>query len=387
MKANLFFIIILSSYFSCTTKKKLLVPVVSKEKIEFAENEIPREIIDNIANKKVVILGETHYVQEHHNFISILIDSLSRKNKSLLFLQELPSAFNWMLEDYLNGEIPNLPSEIKYFDDYLFKNIDRINKRQEKNAKIFFAYMDVNHGKSFLISLSESEKIIGSQTEFDNLKSIPFDSDAYVAELDKINKSLRLNKEKFRLKWGAKWYNRYVKMIEGEVISANYRRTNDYGSREFFMFDLIKFYSKLYPNSTTIVNCGMYHAQKRTEMGRRQIRIGEMLTKEFTEQTYSIAFIGVKGDTKSGNWYNETTEYDLPHKNRKDDLISILHTQSDSLGVYLDLSNSIFSEKTLVSYHNGKAKKVHPANQFDAVILYPKTSILESMNSYEFHGY
>ncbi|MCP4179850.1 MAG: hypothetical protein GY756_18980, partial [bacterium] len=174
MKYLFYVIIIVMSLNSCVTNYKTLDPVVNKCIVKCHDNKIPSELNKVIKSHKIIILGETHYVQEHQEFIIELLKELQKGKENIVFIQENPNAFNWMLEDYLNGKIDSLPTNIRFFDNYLFENIKAINSGQTK--QIGFVYMDVNHGKSFLASLLESEKIIGNQPEFDEVKDALFDS-------------------------------------------------------------------------------------------------------------------------------------------------------------------------------------------------------------------
>jgi len=387
MKIHHYFVLIVFLYSSCVTKKEILEPILDSDLVTFSKNEIPSELNTAIKKHKIIILGETHYVQEHHDFISVLLNELTQDNEHIFFIQEQPNAFNWMLNDYFNGQIDYLPNDIKYFDHFLFEEIKEINSKEIDSLKVEFFYMDVNHGKSFLSSITESEKIIGSQIEFAPIKSAVFDSNDYSYKLRELNNILQSKKKELIKKWGEKWYLRYLQMVETEVISNIYRTKNDETVREKVMFNLIKSIYKENPNNKIIINCGMNHAQKNSLMGSNHKRIGGLVNQEFPNEVYSIAFVGVKGYSKKGHWYNKVVKYNLKNEAKKNDLIGIIGGKSGNSRTFINLSDLVFKEKILISYHLGKTRKVKPSSQFDAIITYPEIGILKSMEEYEFNGY
>jgi len=386
MKRYQSYILILFIFSSCTTRRAVLKSVVEKNLVRFTKNEIPVKLIEQIQDKRIIVLGETHYIQEHHVFISNLFDELSKVNKQIVFLQELPSAFNWMLDDFFNMKIDTLPESLKYFDEYLFKKVQKTNLEKSTNCKISYFYIDINHGKSFLTSIIESEKIIGTQTEFQRIKNVSFDSEEYTAELNKLLESITINKKHLISKWSERWYDRYFKMINNEVISCEYRKNNKNAIREKFMFNSIKEYANNYKNAKIIVNCGMYHGQKDSQLSSYK-KAGEMLNKYFINSTYTLAFIGMKGWSKNAHWYNKTIKYNLLDKANNNNLVKIIAENSNSLNTFLPLFNPVFERKTIISYHIGKEKKVIPKKQFDGIVTYNYIGILNSMKKYEFNGF
>ena len=67
---------------SSCEKKELpsIQSVVDKDLTKFAKNEIPAGLQNAFDNNRIIIFGETHYVQEHHEYIAYLLENISEND-------------------------------------------------------------------------------------------------------------------------------------------------------------------------------------------------------------------------------------------------------------------------------------------------------------------
>ena len=159
-----------------------LESLVDDKLVLFAETEIPGELETLVEANRIVVFGETHYVQEHNEYISLLLDRYGPEG--LCFFSEFSNAHNWMIEDYVSGEIDYLPYKLRLLNHIWIEKIREINLAHEQVLPIQFYFMDVNHWEDdFTSSLIESEKILGEQSIFALIKILRADTDAYLRAL------------------------------------------------------------------------------------------------------------------------------------------------------------------------------------------------------------
>ena len=268
-KYTLLFVLVLSS----CVKQEFINPeqIVDQDLITFNHDQIPAELQDVIDTHRILILGETHYVQQHQEFVSTILNNI--KEDSLIYVAELFNAFNWMVEDYISGKIDYVPDCVNYFENYTIEKIKDLN-RNGKSAQMYL--MDENHWTdNFIYSVSEIEKIIGIIIDFQTIKSMPSDSKAYKNELVRLSSLFETNKSDFVEKYGSIWYERLDQLIKNEIKSSDYRSTYSEDLREHFMVDFLLKIIKQNPNKKIIIDCGMTHAQRETLMGENIPRIGD----------------------------------------------------------------------------------------------------------------
>ena len=84
-----------------------LSTIVERDLIVFKEKvELPDELLNKLAEYKVVLLGEKHYIKEYAEFLPHLTLQLHQKHNFNTLLIEAPQAYSWIYEDYVQGIIP-----------------------------------------------------------------------------------------------------------------------------------------------------------------------------------------------------------------------------------------------------------------------------------------
>ena len=359
-----------------------LKQVISDELVLFDTNATPEELQDLYQQSDLLLFGEKHYVQEHHEFILSQLEELSNAGYTIIH-QELFHCFSWMIEDYLSGEIEELPEFILYFDAALIKGVKQFNETVENSRKFNIVYIDVNHWSSnFTKCIHEIEKVIGQQGIFSAIKNNTPDTETYAINLDEIKALLESHSETYISEWGSKWHKRVYEVVLGEIASSEYRMNKSNEWREAVMFQNIESSLNAYPNTKHLVNVGSFHAQKQVYMGSPLERIGKRLDENYPN-TSSIVFVGMKGETKS-NFAQQTNEtFDLANAGA-DDMIREVYEQSQDRHVFLPLSNRRFINTPVKISYSSKTTITAPIGyQFDALITFPEVSTFESMNTYE----
>ena len=388
----LIYLVISTVVLSCSTEDDVIsdeLRQLIQDDISLFENsaDTPGGLNDLYESNRVLVFGETHYVQEHQDFIISQLPALSDAGYRTIF-QESFHCFTWMLEDYISGEISELPEFLLYFDNTLIEGIKNYNAAVHDSLKFELIYMDVNHwDTNFVICLDEIELILGGQDIFVDIKNISTDSEDYIQELQRMKAEIESNLNSFTNLWGEKWLDRILEIISFEIESVEYRLNRSDTYRESLMSENILNVMSLAENTNEkfLVNTGSYHAQLITYMGVDIDRLARRL-KEEENKTSSIAFIGIRGERKE-HFYDETNKsFDLIDESSSDNILNEIDRLASNNMSYLSLSNNIFSEQKIkIRYVSGVSINEPIGTQFDAIITYPSITTLQSMDIYDWN--
>ncbi len=357
-------------------------PVVDRDLVFFYRNEIPLELQQIIENYRIIVLGKTNFVQEHHEFNELLLERYGPGG--LLFFNEYPNALNWMVEDYITGAIDYMPPEVRSLNQLWLEKIREINLESGGEHPVRFVFTDVNHSKNdFQEALQEAENLIGAQTVFTGIRIMKPDTRIYAEELSDLNMLLINDQQLYIELWGAKWYNRFLQMIQNEIESNTYRKQGIETTREKVMHNMVENALAAYPDHRAFINCGMNHAQKETHMGPGLKRLGGYLHESHPGETYSIAFVGIEGQRKYRFDDVNLVNFNILETASEDDLVRIIGEKSGKRLSLLPLEDPVFIRKMDVTYTAGTVY-VPPGDQFDAIISYPEIHVLESLDDYKY---
>ncbi len=358
-----------------------LESAVQDNLVTFGPTEIPVELDYLVESNRIVIFGETHYVQEHHDYISLLLHRFGPGG--LCFFNEFPNAFNWMIEDYINGESNQISNSIRTLNHTWIESIREINLSDGLPGPIQFICMDVNHVKGdFKYSIREAEKLTGEQNLFALIKILKEDGNAYLKELYDLQEIFLLEGETYLESMGEKWFRRYQSLVDMELESCRFRMTGEEAIRENTMYSIIHTTVSNNPGIKAFINCGLYHAQKETMMGTPMVRIGALLSDTYPD-TRSICFVGIQGKRQYRFNDPEPVNFNVLESAEKIDLIRIIGSEASHQLALLLFEDEIFRKEMDATYTAG-AVRVCPGKQFDAIISYPEITILESLSEYSY---
>lgn len=373
----LILILIISSSCNKVNYNKLEA-TLENELMFFSQTEIPGELETLIESNRLIILGETRYVEEHHQYISLLLEQFGEEG--LCFINEFSNAYNWMVEDYIRGDIQHLPYTIRLLNHTWLEKIRDINLAFEGELPVSFYFMDVNQWQDdFRVSIEESEKIVGEQSIFASIKRLDVDYQGYLNEMEDLKHLLEQESSYYLNLWGEKWYKRYKELIGLELESCRYRMSPDENSRELFMLDFIESTLRKTPEVRTVINCGMYHAQKESLMGASIQRLRALMEENNPQDMVSIAFSGIKGNKKYKFDSDEVLNFNVIENTADNNLMHMIGQRAGDQMSMLLLNDDIFEREMDVTYISG-ALRVAPGRQFDALITYPEIDILKSLS-------
>ena len=152
--AALLVAVTLSAAGCVTPGSQTMRDVLDAEIVTFAPGEVPDALVDTLSTRRVILLGETHYVQQHQEFVLELLTRLHPRGLRW-FAQEMSHAYSWIVEDYVLGRRDDYPDSARRMDEYWVEGLRRFNDGVPESDQIGVAYIDMNHAHdALLLSLS-----------------------------------------------------------------------------------------------------------------------------------------------------------------------------------------------------------------------------------------
>lgn len=365
---------------------------VRRDAVFFPLGTIDAALVEKFAAYDTVLLGESHYVREHQEFLVSLLESTADRGFTLL-LAEGMHAYGWIVEDYVLGLSDELPRPVRFFENELIEGIRRLNRELPPDRRIGVSYFDMNHWRDvFIDSLRRAETALdrGPEPLFAEFLSFPPEEwvgGRYSLALETLASELESRERELSdgSVWGERWYERIRELVEVERRSLPLRNRMDDREREAIIIELCLRRIAEH-QGRTYINTGMYHAQKERFMGTRVTRLGEALAgspEAPAGKVFSVAFIALTGDRKHNFADRGSYRADIPGTSRENDLVRILAMEAGNRMAFLPLEDPLFaSSRIRVTYGMNDTHVLPPARQFDAYVTYPRVTLPPSMSEF-----
>lgn len=361
-----------------------LEAIVRADAIVFSPDSIPESLVSELGAADVLLFGETHYVQEHEEFVAALLPRLHEQGFRLLLLEGV-HAYGWMTDDYVRGRRDALPDEARMLDEHLLRALRAFNDGLPEGERLRVACIDMNHWPN---SFSASATVLSAgieppETLRKALGQVRH-SEGYAPALEALARELEEREAEYEPAWGETLYSRLRELVEIELETVSIRGGQDFATeRERLIIELCERRIAESPGKT-VVNCGSYHMQKERFMGTRQVWLGEHLVRHSPvtrgRRVRSIAFVPIQGLRRDKFSVPDDYPFDLRKEAPPHDLVRILGEHAGDRMAYLPLDAPLFAEKRVsATYTPRTTVVVTPKRQFDAIITYPKASTLESL--------
>lgn len=369
--------------------------LLDTEIITFEPATVPAELVHALSGRRVVLLGETHYVQEHQEFVLELLKGL-HPHGMRWFAQEMSHACGWIIEDYVRGVRADYPDSARRMDEYWIEGLRDFNESLPEAERIGVRYIDMNHPPdAFMLSLSWMVRGTGIGEEIAPLAEGVLETrpgtEAYIEAVMNLDRRLASGSERLKDALGARWYSRLAEAVEVELRSIPIRKQHDVHARERIMIDLAVRTIDDAAGSPVAINVGMYHAQLRRYMGTRQEWLGEYLAANAghfggTQQLYSIAFWGFAGERVRSPADSDPQAVPAamlrPPSNLSRQIAEIVARRDEAdrpeSAAFLDLSHPVFAKRMPVAFTHSPLRAA-PGRQFDAYLIFPRISVLDSI--------
>lgn len=366
--------------------RAVLQPIVARDAIFTAPGTAPDALVTRLASSRLLLLGETHYVEEHQQLLAALLPRLHAAGFRTL-VDEMPHATAWTGEEYVMGRGATVPRPLAMFDQALLDGLRAFNAGLPDADRIHFAGFDMNHWPShFQTGVSEFQARFGPVAALDQVMATTPDTPAYLTALQALPASLAADRLALEASLGSRRLAQLTELVEVERRSQPLRVRFDDAAREAIIVERVAATLSAAGGSGLVVNCGMNHAQKETLSGPTAQVVGTWLAHH--PETYggnpagltSIAFAGARGLRLSHFSDPVAWSFDLTAEDPDNSLTRILAELAADQLAWLPLGNPVFSSQA-VTVDYGHAVQVLPVGrQYDWVVLYPSVSVLRSLS-------
>ena len=367
-------------------RRDALRAIVDRDAVWFDASSVPEPLsAAGLAGARVLLLGETHYVQEHQDFLVRLLPSLHAAGFRVLMQEDMHIAA-WTGEEYVMQRSDELPREEAALNQTLLEGLRAFNAPLAEADRIHYAGFDMNHWRIFSAFARRFQDRFGPVPELDSLLATTPDSAEYEAALAQLPAKLGADEASLTATLGAARYAQLQGLVEVETRSLPLRRAMDGAVREHIIEDLVAAVLAEASPAAVAINTGAFHAQKERWSGPEHEPFGAWLVR--TPEQYggdpaalrSVAFLGAKGETQAHFYDTTTTHFDVTVDASEDDLARILAEQAAGRYAWLPFSDAMFANQGIAITWGDAPVVTPPAAQYDALVQYPEVSVLRSLS-------
>ncbi len=383
-KVPMMCLLALLSVASCSAEAEVsreeMVQLVQTKAVAFSDLNLSSEILEDLASHRVVVLGETHRLREHWEFLAMLVEDLHGSGFRQVLI-EAPHMAEWLYDDYVHGGVlaPGWEPP-KFYEDRL-AGIREINEGLEPGERIRVRAIDVNEehhggGRAFRDVLGSLVHILGDAGPVGAFTATPAGSPEEQREsIERLSASLRSESSTLSEEWGPEWFAHVEEMVEVERASIDireYRQSDDdraARAREEKIKELVE--SRLANDEgRSVINVGGHHAQKSPLMGTSQEWLGDYLAHRSGAAEGSVFIIGFTSAETVLELGAPGSPSNIVESSPENELLRLMAETWPDLNVYLPLDDPMFSEKRVAYNSEDVIYAVQLTDVFDALFQY-----------------
>jgi hypothetical protein len=359
-----------------------LQQVIRRDAVPFEQGSIPDEVPDGLADHRVVVLGEFHFLREHRELVAELVREL-HAHGFRQYLFEWTQAADWLLADYVNdgGLLPwwTPPHDIGGEAITAIRDFNRTLPESERieihGIDLHLADYGGTEGWVVILGLlAEHLPDPGPVGAF--LAGDHGNDESHRALLEILQARLQEDQSDLVACWGDYWYNTVGEMVEVELRSIQVRamRESDYDESVRLREESIQWLAdrRIGDNpGGTLINIGSTHAQKQGLWGTKGVEwLGDYLihrspVPERSAVAILVAPAFIVAVPGSGN-----PDFDLSASPPNELLYGISQAWPERR-VFLPLDDPVFRDKRTPINIAGEIYVGPLSQHFDAVLLLP----------------
>ena len=356
--------------------------------------EIPTTLVDAIGDSDILLLGESHYVAEHHDFLALLLPRLHERGFRL-FLTESNHAYGYIFDEYVTGRRDSLTPAQSSLDSSWLEAMRALNAELRASGRerdqMRVRAIDVNHWRSvFREAVLERATRSGNTQLIKRLEGLPpTDERGYREALESLAADLEAANDRMGLAEAD--FAALKDMTQVEITSARFRSTRVWNTRESAMYDaIVAAMGSLGGNGKVVIHCGMMHAQLSPIWQQEPfqswdafgVRLAEDCRRSST-RIFSLACFGARGESKHGFVDPERHPFDIANEAASDSLSLAIDAAAAGRIAFVDLRNTGVVDGARIDFSSGATSTAPPGEQFSGLLLYPRASVLPSSEWYE----
>jgi hypothetical protein len=356
-------------------------PVIENDGIPFDGQAIPHEVIDRLSPYRVVVVGETHHLKEHREFMAALVRDLHARGFREL-LMELPQMVDWLLVDYVldGGSVPGweLPLEL---GRELLTAVRDFNRTLADGDEILVRGIDANlddygGADSFLDLFGQYVEPLSDPGPIGDFLASPYDTPAeQAAAIGRLQDDLEAQRAGLVEAWGEPAFETVAAMVAAERASVPIRadRNDHYETSTRAREELIKRLcdERIEANSGgTLINIGGTHAQKTRMKGTELEWLGDYLLNRSPAADGSV-FVIVVGAARIVSPNGATTLFDLS-ASPPNELFRMMREAFPGQTVFLPFDDPVFLNQGVLVNFEGEIYSAQLKRVYDAALQYPE---------------
>jgi len=357
-----------------------LSAVIERDGVAFAHQAIPEEVLDRLTPNRVIVVGETHHLREHYEFITALLQALHARGFRQLLVEQ-PQMADWLLEDYVGGGQlePNWEPPANWQRKYAV--LREFNATLPPEERVHVRAIDVNEAyyggassfRSLLGALVGHLPIAGPVTTF--LQADYGTPTTQIHAIDLLHASLEADRSALVASWGSYWHDTVVEMVEVERASIDIRVDRDghddraARARENIIKQLADARIAGYAHGT-LINFGGNHAQKAHLKGTEQEWLGDYLVHRSTAIDGTVivmAVVSAKIELEPGG---SGTPFDVLDTSPENELFRLMVGTFPGHTVFLPLDDPVFTNGGVPVNFEETIYVCALKEQYDAVLQY-----------------
>ena len=355
-----------------------LEQLVQRDGVPFTAEATPDAVLQRLSQHKLVILGETHLISEHQEFVAGLVRDLHARGFRQLLL-EFPHMADWLLTDFVQDWGLEEWQPPDWWFGLLATAIRDFNRTLPEGERIQVRGIDVNLSDygglndflNVIRALSEQLSDPGPIAAF--LASPHHPSEAHEEALQTLRSELEARRSELLETWGSYWYETVAEMVDVERVSVTVRaiREDDYDRSVRIREDEMKRIADLRLGGyehRTLMNVGGNHAQKDYLKGTEQEWLGDYLVHRSTSVGGSAIVVGfVAARILRGS----AVQYDIMDDSPGDELFRLMYESWPQSIVFMPLDDPLFTTGGIKMNFEGRIHRAAPKRYYDAFIQYP----------------
>lgn len=356
-----------------------LAAVVERDGVAFAGETIPDVVLDRMAASRVVILGETHHLREHWDFVAELMGGLHARGFRQLLL-ERPQMEDWILDDWARGGLLQ-PGWTHSYYEQRYGAIRDVNQALPADERFRVRAVDVNldvYGgagtfASLLGSLVDHFPAAEPIEDFLGGGYAAAAPPVQTAMLGTLLVQLEEDRQDLVEAWGAGWYEHVVEMAEVELATVPIRSELEGDAASQAREDLIKELTDARIAASpggTVINIGAHHAQKARLLGTDQEWLGDYLVHRSEAVAGTVYVVDFRAATIELLPGAGGTPFDVVATSPDNELFRVMAETWPDRTVFLPLDDAMFGRRRVAINSEERIYGTTFRDQYDAVIQY-----------------
>lgn len=357
--------------------------VVERDAVAFAPGTVADVLVERLSGHKVAVVGESHQLREHHQFLADLAIALRAHDFDQVLL-ECPQMADWLIEDYVSGKsrLADWIPPVDLFGTFLTAIRDH-NRLRPEIERIRVYCLDVNlddYGgtSGFRYVLESTPDIVRKSDVVRAFLAAPYETPreqhAAISELrnavDHVNCCFDQN---------AYWSGVVRELAEFEELSIDIRadRSDHYDRSVVDREAVIKQIADrriAMTASRTLINVGDTHAQKKRLMGSKIEWLGDYLVHRSPASggdVYVMASIAAKAVSADGSSTDERLA-----KSADNEVFRIMYETGGDRVAWLPLDDPLFARNSVRINFEEVNHRCTLRDHFDGLLLHPVAHIV-----------